>query len=184
MNRVDYRKYAELLERNAELTYEVTNLRKALTDLGVVNVPFTDHEKTCVLNLESRSAESGLIKFSLSVSWKAIFLAIVDAMLMDFDEEAVIKQFISCIGRHIDEEQSRIVDEVQRSGIRNQPATITNWKLIREQLFALGLIEIEPYQKTETGISGTKSIEAKMLRYTVYGRKQFQLLRYSPRSSG
>ena len=86
---VDYKKYAAILEKNAEL-------EKRLNELGAIDQPFESFDVKIIL-----FARSGA-EVPIEISWKDVFLAVASTTLAVSSESDIVRGIIEILVAHID----------------------------------------------------------------------------------
>jgi Domain of unknown function (DUF4062) len=111
---VEYKRYAELLEKNAELENRLSELK--FQD----NAPFTGHDDAFAIQLGDDL---------LTVKWSDIFIAAASAIIAAPEDWRFVEEFVIKLGRSVKNDrlaQARLGDE--------------GLIMVREQLFSFNLI--------------------------------------------
>jgi hypothetical protein len=157
---VEYKKYAELLERNAEL-------EKRLSELKYQDAPFTGHDDPFTIKLGDGSSDI------ITVKWSDMFIAAASAIIVAPEEWRFPDEFMIKLGRSVNN------DRLARARIGDETVT-----MVREQLFSFNLIDfvdetaMPPMnQSSVQAMLGTFPQRVRFWRLTEYGRRQLALLR-------
>jgi Domain of unknown function (DUF4062) len=149
---VDYRKYAELLEKNAELEKQLIDLRTNIDRL------FPGCDETIEIVFD------GPAMASVTATWKYVFLKAASIILQNSSEDLIAKQLAVNI------------DKIQNA---NNSISKEGFQLIKERLFALNLIDVWTDHFPSTTTITNMLREEHFWKLTEYGRRQFALLRLS-----
>jgi len=152
---VDYRKYAELLEKNAELEKQLINLR------ANIDQPFPGYDETVEIVFDGPNARA-----SVTVTWKYVFLKAASIILQISSEYVISERLATTILSHFDETPNA-----------NKSISKGDFQLIREHLFALNLIDVETEHFPSTTTITNMLREERFWKLTEFGRRQFALLR-------
>jgi hypothetical protein len=157
---VEYKRYAELLEKNAELENRLSELK--FQD----NAPFTGHDDAFAIQLGDDL---------LTVKWSDIFIAAASAIIAAPEDWRFAEEFVIKLGRSVKNDrlaQARLGDE--------------GLIMVREQLFSFNLIDFvdetvmpQMNQSDLQRMLGTypQPVRVRSWRLTDYGRRQLALLR-------
>jgi hypothetical protein len=157
---VEYKKYAELLERNAEL-------ERRLSELKSQDAPFAGHDDPFTIKLGDGSGDI------ITVKWSDMFIAAASAIIVAPEEWRFTDEFMRKLGRSVNN------DRLARARIGDETVT-----MVREQLFSFNLIDfvdetaMPPMnQSSVQAMLGTYPQRVRFWRLTEYGRRQLALLR-------
>jgi hypothetical protein len=150
---VDFKKYAELLEKTADL-------EKQLLDSKTKEGPFDGHDQIVEFGDQSGKKLSETFK----ADWAQIFLAVAAAILDSSQEEDIAANFFKILGRYQSAAAAFASDKLEQRTLRS----------IGEKLFAKNLIDRYDEPRSDLNRGGF----VKTVRYwkvTDYGRRQFAL---------
>jgi len=148
---VEYRKYTELLEK-------YTELEKQMRDLRIDARPFPRHDVKISIAV-TRNGVARLVEGTLGQA----FVVLASITLRTRWEDMIASGFTKAVA-------------MWTSKPGDPRFATSDFTTIREDLFALNLIEVAAVQRT---VEGTSTIDRRSWAITEYGRKQFSLLRFA-----
>jgi hypothetical protein len=157
---VEYKKYAELLEKNVQLEKRLNEL------ISQDEIPFPGHDQAPAMSMREGNSLT-----PLKATWGDVFLAAASLIIDSPEEAMILTKFNSAIVKYVNISN---IDAIKNA----TGVTESSLANLREALFTFGLIDFIDEHVMATGPTGQQfSRRIRLWKLTDYGRRQFVLLR-------